>query len=68
MVRMDPPVLTTEGFDIADEAAPGCFAGGGDPPPPAVEADPPDTVIWVAIPGCRWRGGNPAPPAVLADP
>ena len=41
MLRMDPPVLTTEGFDIADEAAPGCLAGGGDPPPPAVEADLP---------------------------
>ena len=69
---MDPPVLTkqviSEGFDIADEAAPGCLAGGGVTLPPAAEADPPDAVIWVDMPGCRSRGGDPAPPSVRADP
>ena len=62
MVRMDPPVLTTEGFDIADEAAPGCLAGGGDPPPPAVEADQPDAdVVKVVTSGWHLRSGDPAP-------
>ena len=50
-----PPTLTmlvgSKEFDIADEMAPGRLAGGGDPPPPAVEADLSDTVVWVAIPG-----------------
>ena len=52
-MRMDPPVLTkkviSEGFDIADEAAPGCLAGGGDPPPPASEADPPSTDVVYGV-------------------
>ena len=46
---MDPPTLTmlvgSKEFDIADEAALGCLEGGGDPPSPAVEADPPDADV-----------------------
>ena len=44
-----PPTLTmlvgSKEFDIADETALRCLEGGGDPPPPAVEADPLDTDV-----------------------
>ena len=43
---MDPPMstrfVTLKGSDISDEATPVYLKHGGDPPPPAVEADPPD--------------------------
>ena len=43
---MDSPMstrfVTLKGSDISDEATPGCLERGGDPPPPDVEADPPD--------------------------
>ena len=43
---MDPPMstrfVTLKGFDISDEATPGCLECDGDPPPPVIEADPPD--------------------------
>ena len=46
---VDPPTLTmlvdSKESDNADETAPGCLAGGGDPSPFAVEADPPGTDI-----------------------
>ena len=45
---VDPPTLIrlvgSNEFDIADETAPGRLEGGGDPAPPAVEADPPGIV------------------------
>ena len=43
---MDPPMstrfVTLKGFGISGEATPGYLERGGDPPPPDVEADPPD--------------------------
>ena len=48
---------------IINAPMPGCQEGGGDTLLPAVEADPPDTVIWGVYLGDIHAAG-----AVLADP